>query len=61
MTVKEFKEKAYGIDKFQIFYKGQWHRATIQFDNYIITEFNFETDNNYRVICALDIIEPQKK
>lgn len=61
MTVAEFQQKAYGIDKFQIFYKGTWHKATIDFDNYIITEFSFDTDNNYRIICTLDVVEPQKK
>lgn len=60
MTVAEFKKQAYGIDRFIIFYMGTYHKATIYFDNYIITEFNFETDCYYRVICTLDVIEPQK-
>ena len=42
MTVAEFKKQAYGIDRFIIFCMGTYHKATINFDNYIITEFNFE-------------------
>ena len=60
MTVQEFRKKSFGINRFIIFYNGKFYKPIIDFDNYIITEFNFETDCYYRVICTLDVVEPQK-
>lgn len=60
MTVAEFKEKAYGIYNISFYYKGNLYIDNEQFDNYIITEFNFEVDYGETIGCTLDVVEPQK-
>ena len=60
MTVAEFKEKAYGIYSITFYHKGKFYTDKGQFDNYIITEFNFEVGYGETIGCTLDVVEPQK-
>ena len=60
MTVQEFKEKAYGVNSITFFYKGKLYVDKGQFDNYIITEFNFDVGFAETINCTLDVVESQK-
>ena len=58
MTVKEFKNIAKNIYEYDFFHKGNFYTNMYnKFDDYIITEINFDIDRYERVICTLDVIE----
>lgn len=58
MTFKEFRELAYGIAFWQVYLEGKWVNGDVlsgKYNNLTITEFEFEADDNGRVICTLDL------
>lgn len=58
MTFKEFRELAYGVAFWYIYLESKWVNGDIfdgKYDNLTITEFEFEADDNGRVICTLDL------
>jgi hypothetical protein len=59
MTFQEFKEMTYGVDKYQIFICGSWIVGTDTLDSkymdMIITEFDFDADDNGRITCTVDL------
>lgn len=60
MTFTEFKEMTYGVDCYQIYYKGKWIVGLDTLDskymNMTITEFDFDADDYGRIICTVDLI-----
>ena len=59
MTFQEFREMAYGIDIWQIYLDGKWIVGLDVLDgkyyDMTITEFDFDADDNGRVICTVDL------
>lgn len=58
MTFQEFRELAYGVNIWQIYLEGKWVNRDVlsgKYNNLTITEFEFEADDNGRVICTLDL------
>ena len=59
MTVKEFKNVARDIHRYQFYHKGNFYINTNAniFNDFIIIEINFDIDSYERIICTLDVIE----
>lgn len=61
MTFQEFKEMTYGVDIWQIFFKGKWIVGTDTLDSkystMTITEFDFDADDYGRITCTVDLKE----
>ena len=59
ITVKEFRKRTRGVSKYDLFYNGEWitGREISKYDNYLITDFYFDSEYNGNIICTLDIIE----
>lgn len=59
MTFQEFRSMTYGIDIWQIYLDGKWIVGTDVLDgkyyDMTITEFDFDADDNGRVICTVDL------
>lgn len=59
MTFREFREMTYGVDIWQVFYKGKWIVGTDVLDSkymeMTITEFGFDADDNGRITCTVDL------
>lgn len=59
MTFQEFRGMTYGIDIWQIYLDGKWIVGTDVLDgkyyDMTITEFDFDADDNGRVICTVDL------
>lgn len=59
MTFQEFKELTCGVAEYQIFICGSWIVGTDTLDSkyatMTITEFNFDADDNGRIICTVDL------
>ena len=60
MTFTEFKEMTYGVDRYQIYYKGKWIVGLDTLDSkymsMTITEFDFDADDYGRITCTVDLI-----
>ena len=58
MTVKTFREISYGIKRYQLYLNGKLivGKEVKDYDNYLITEFDF-TEDNGTITCTLDIME----
>jgi hypothetical protein len=59
MTVKTFREMTYGVSHYQLFYNGKWivGKEVDEYDNYLITEFDFVADDSGTITCTLDVEE----
>ena len=59
MTFKEFREMTYGVKHYPIYFRGELFigKEVYDFDNYLITEFEFVTDSTETITCALDVVE----
>ena len=59
MTVKTFREITYGIKHYHIYFQGELYvgKEVDDFDNYLITEFDFVADDAGTITCALDVME----
>lgn len=59
MTFQEFRGMTYGVDVWQIYLDGKWIVGTDVLDgkyyDMTITEFDFDADDNGRVICTVDL------
>lgn len=59
MTFQEFRGMTCGVDIWQIYLDGEWVVGLDVLDgkyyNMTITEFDFTTDDNGRVICTVDL------
>lgn len=63
MTFVEFTDITYGVDIWQIYFNGRWIVGTDTLDSkymdMIITEFDFDADDNGRITCTVDLKEIQ--
>ena len=59
MTFKTFRELTSGVSKYQLFVNGEWvvGKEIFEYDDYLITEFYFVSDDNGRITCTLDVQE----
>lgn len=59
MTVKTFREMTYGVKHYHIYFRGELFvgKEVYDFDNYLITEFDFVADDSGTITCTLDIEE----
>ena len=59
MTFKKFREMTSGVSNYQLFFQGKWivGKEIFNYDYYIITEFDFVSDDSGTITCTLDIIE----
>ena len=59
MTFKTFREMTSGVHTYQLFYNGKWivGKEVDEYDNYLITEFDFVADDSGTITCTLDIKE----
>lgn len=59
MTFQEFRGMTYGVDIWQIYLDGKWIVGLDVLDgkyyDMTITEFDFDADDNGRVICTVDL------
>ena len=63
MTFKEFREITSGVHTYQLFFRGKWivGKEVFEYDNYLITEFDFVSDDSGTITCTLDIKEVDQK
>jgi hypothetical protein len=59
MTFKKFREMTSGVSHYQLFFRGEWivGKEIFEYDDYIITEFDFVYDNFGTITCTIDIKE----
>ena len=59
MTFKEFREMTSGVSHYQLFFRGKWivGKEIFEYDDYIITEFDFVSDDSGTITCTIDIEE----
>lgn len=63
MTFKKFREMTSGVSHYQLFFRGKWivGKEIFEYDDYIITEFDFVSDDSGTITCTIDIEEVDQK
>ena len=63
MTFKTFRELTSGVSHYQLYFQGKWivGKEVFEYDNYLITEFDFVADDSGTITCTLDIEEVDQK
>ena len=59
MTFKTFREMTSGVRHYQLYFQGKWivGKEVFEYDNYLITEFDFTVDSREDIICTVDVEE----
>lgn len=59
MTFKIFREMTSGVKHYQLYFRGKWivGKEVFEYDNYLITEFDFTVDSREDIICTVDVEE----
>ena len=63
MTFKTFREITSGVSHYQLYFRDKWivGKEVFEYDNYLITEFDFVSDDSGTITCTLDIKEVDQR